>query len=108
MRSQLVFFAVAVRRRPSVTSQVTTEKALNALPTFQAVSSQRHKTPHEKYVVHGHTPLAQGVPDVQGNRINIDTALVLGGRLTAAVFGDLQAEAVDLLQVKAMSLEQQI
>ncbi|HWX29210.1 MAG TPA: hypothetical protein VNZ53_17430 [Steroidobacteraceae bacterium] len=58
--------------------------------------------------MHGHTPLAQGVPDVQGNRINIDTALVLGGRLTAAVFGDLQAEAVDLLQVKAMSLEQQI
>jgi hypothetical protein len=91
-----------------VTSQVTTEKALNALPTFEAVCSQRQKTPHEKYVVHGHTPLAQGVPDVQANRIKIDTALVFGGRLTAAVFGDLRAEAVDLLQVEAMSLEQQI
>ena len=68
----------------------------------------KHKAPHEKYVVHGHTPLAQCVPDVQPNRINIDTALVFGDRLTAAVFGDLQAEAVDLLQVKAMSLEQQI
>jgi hypothetical protein len=71
-----------------VTSQVTTEKALNALPTFQAVSSQRHKTPHEKYVVHGHAPPAQGVPDVQANRINLDAVLVFGGRLTAAVFDD--------------------
>jgi hypothetical protein len=34
----------------------------------------KHKAPHEKYVVHGHTPLAQCVPDVQANRINIDTA----------------------------------
>jgi hypothetical protein len=50
--------------------------------------------------VHGHTPLAQGVPDVQANRINIDTALVFGGRLTAAVFGDLRAEAV-ILDVEA-------
>jgi len=48
------------------------------------------------------------VPDVQANRINLDAVLVFGGRLTAAVFDDLQAEAVDLLQVKAMSLEQQI
>ena len=66
----------------------------------------KHKAPHEKYVVHGHTPVRK--PDVQSNRINIDTALVFGGRLTAAVFDDSQAEAVDLLQAKAMSLEQQI
>ena len=66
----------------------------------------KHKAPHEKYVVHGHTPVRK--PDVQSNRINIDTALVFGGRLTAAVFEDSQAEAVDLLQVKTMSLEQQI
>jgi hypothetical protein len=48
------------------------------------------------------------VPDVQANRINLDAVLVFGGRLTAAVFDDLQAEAVDLLQVKAMSLKPQI
>jgi serine/threonine protein phosphatase 1 len=66
----------------------------------------KHKAPHEKYVVHGHTPVEK--PDVRANRINIDTALVFGGRLTAAVFDDLQAEAIDLLQVKAMSLEQHI
>ena len=59
-------------------------------------------------MTHGHTPLAQCVPDVQSNRINIDTALVFGGGLTAAAFENSQAEAVDLLQVKTMSLEQQI
>jgi serine/threonine protein phosphatase 1 len=63
----------------------------------------KHKSPHEKYVVHGHTPVRK--PDVQSNRINIDTALVFGGRVTAEVFDDFQAEAVDSLQVKAMSLE---
>jgi serine/threonine protein phosphatase 1 len=61
----------------------------------------QHKAPHEKYVVHGHTPVRK--PDVQANRINIDTGLVFGGRLTAAVFDDLQAEAIDLFQVKATS-----
>jgi serine/threonine protein phosphatase 1 len=66
----------------------------------------KHKAPHEKYVVHGHTPVRK--TDVQSNRINIDTALVFGGRLTAAVFDDVQAGAVDLLLAKAMSLEQQI
>jgi len=61
------------------------------------------QAPHEKYVVHGHTPVRR--PDVRQNRINIDTGLVFGGRLTAAVFDDSQAEAVDLFQVKANSLE---
>jgi serine/threonine protein phosphatase 1 len=65
----------------------------------------KHEAPHEKYVVHGHTPVRK--PDVQANRINIDTGLVFGGRLTAAVFDDSQAEPVDLFQVKAMSLEPQ-
>jgi serine/threonine protein phosphatase 1 len=63
----------------------------------------RHKPPHEKYVVHGHTPVRK--PDVRPNRINIDTGLVFGGRLTAAVFDGSQREAVDLFQVEAMSLE---
>jgi serine/threonine protein phosphatase 1 len=66
---------------------------------------RQDKAPHEKYVVHGHTPVRK--PDVQANRINIDTGPVFGGRLTAAVFDDLQPQAVDLLQVKAMSLEAQ-
>jgi serine/threonine protein phosphatase 1 len=61
----------------------------------------KHKAPHEKYVVHGHTPVQK--PDVQANRINIDTALVFGGRSTVAVFDDSQAEPVNLFQMKAMS-----
>jgi hypothetical protein len=35
------------------------------------VSSDNGGAPHEKYVVHGHTPVRK--PDVQANRINIDT-----------------------------------
>ena len=81
-----------------MTSQVTTEKALNALPTFQAVSSQRHKTPHEKYVVHGHTPVK--APVIKHNRIAIDTGAVFGGKMTCVVLeadtlGFLTADPVD-------------
>jgi serine/threonine protein phosphatase 1 len=58
----------------------------------------QHKAPYEKYIVHGHTPVAK--PDVQSNRVNLDTALVFGGRLTAALFDDLQCMPIDLFQVK--------
>ena len=35
----------------------------------------------KKYVVHGHTPVAE--PELEGKRVNIDTGAVFGGRLTA-------------------------
>ena len=60
----------------------------------------KDRTPHEKYIVHGHTPVLK--PDAQENRINIDTAAVYGGRLTAAAFDGLQRKPVAILQVKAM------
>lgn len=41
-----------------------------------------------RYVVHGHTPRQDGLPDVRRYRVNIDTAAVYGGRLTAAIFDD--------------------
>lgn len=41
-----------------------------------------------RLVVHGHTPLKIGRPDIRPNRLNLDTAAVYGGPLTAAVFGD--------------------
>jgi serine/threonine protein phosphatase 1 len=41
-----------------------------------------------RLIVHGHTPLATGIPDRRPNRLNIDTAAVYGGPLTAAVFTD--------------------
>jgi serine/threonine protein phosphatase 1 len=39
-----------------------------------------------RLVVHGHTPLHNGIPDLRGNRLNLDTAAGYGGPVTAAVF----------------------
>lgn len=47
------------------------------------LSSQRD---YGRLIVHGHTPLSEGRPDLRRNRLNIDTAAVYGGPLTAAVF----------------------
>ena len=54
-----------------------------------------------KHVVHGHTPVATGVPDVRPGRTNLDTGAVFGGALTAGAFGDDQDEAVAFLRVEA-------
>ena len=50
-----------------------------------------------RLVVHGHTPLMTGTPDFRGNRLNIDTAAVFGGPLTAAVFDDERTPPLDFL-----------
>jgi serine/threonine protein phosphatase 1 len=42
----------------------------------------------DRFIVHGHTPQESGLPDIRPNRLNIDTAAVYGGKLTAAVFTD--------------------
>jgi serine/threonine protein phosphatase 1 len=39
-----------------------------------------------RLIVHGHTPLASGIPEMRPNRLNLDTAAVLGGPLSAAAF----------------------
>jgi serine/threonine protein phosphatase 1 len=39
-----------------------------------------------RLIVHGHTPLPTGIPDIHSNRVNLDTAAVYGGPLTAALF----------------------
>ncbi len=54
-----------------------------------------------RYVVHGHTPRIDGVPDLRPHRVNIDTAAVYGGRLTAAIFRDGQDAPSGFLQVPA-------
>jgi serine/threonine protein phosphatase 1 len=41
-----------------------------------------------RFIVHGHTPQKSFRPDLRRRRVNIDTAAVLGGPLTAAVFDD--------------------
>jgi serine/threonine protein phosphatase 1 len=51
-----------------------------------------------RFIVHGHTPQKGGQPDLRVNRVNIDTAAVLGGPLTAAIFDDSKAEPIGFLQ----------
>jgi diadenosine tetraphosphatase ApaH/serine/threonine PP2A family protein phosphatase len=50
-----------------------------------------------RLIVHGHTPLTTGVPDLRANRLNIDTGAVYGGPLTAAVFTAEAREPVAFL-----------
>src|SRR5436305_13993371 len=45
-----------------------------------------------RFIVHGHTPLVAGTPDLRRRRVNLDTAAVIGGPLSAAVFDDTPAE----------------
>lgn len=51
-----------------------------------------------RYVVHGHTPVRSGRPDVRRTRLNIDTAAAYGGFLTAAIFTDDEDRALGFLQ----------
>ncbi|WP_162501297.1 metallophosphoesterase family protein [Methylobacterium crusticola] len=51
-----------------------------------------------KYVVHGHTPTANGVADIRHNRCNLDTCCFSTGVLTCAVFDESQEQPIDLLR----------
>jgi serine/threonine protein phosphatase 1 len=51
-----------------------------------------------RLIVHGHTPLEGAVPDLRSNRLNLDTAAVFGGRLSAAAFDDTQTAPIAILQ----------
>ena len=53
---------------------------------------------HGRLIVHGHTPQATGVPDWRGNRLNLDTAAVFGGPLTAAAFAGADRDPTGFLQ----------
>jgi len=56
-----------------------------------------HPREYGRLIVHGHTPLTTGIPDRRPNRLNLDTAAVFGGPLTAAVFTDDVTEPVAFL-----------
>ena len=53
-----------------------------------------------RLIVHGHTPLGGGMPELRSNRLNIDTGAVFGGPLTAAVFDDSQTRPLAYLQAR--------
>jgi serine/threonine protein phosphatase 1 len=50
-----------------------------------------------RFIVHGHTPVPVGSPDLRRRRVNLDTAAVMGGPLTAAVFDGMQAPPLAFL-----------
>lgn len=53
-----------------------------------------------RLIVHGHTPVTTGKPDLRPNRLNLDTAAVFGGPLTAAVFDDDRTAPLGFLQAE--------
>jgi len=53
-----------------------------------------------RLIVHGHTPLLAAMPELRSNRLNLDTAAVFGGPLTAAVFDGAQTEPITFLQAE--------
>jgi serine/threonine protein phosphatase 1 len=54
-----------------------------------------------KHLVHGHTPSASN-PKTIGNRTNLDSACVFGGRLSCAVFDDsTPGGPIEFVEVKA-------
>jgi serine/threonine protein phosphatase 1 len=59
-----------------------------------------HGGDYGRLIVHCHTPLADGVAELRGNRLNLDTGAVFGGPLTAAVFDDAQTEPIGFLQAE--------
>ena len=56
-----------------------------------------------RLIVHGHTPTRTGMPDLRGNRLNIDTDAVYGGPLTAAVFVSEQRNPISFIQATTLT-----
>jgi serine/threonine protein phosphatase 1 len=53
---------------------------------------------HGRLIVHGHTPVGDGLLDFRGNRLNLDTEPVFGRALTAATFETARRDPLGYLQ----------
>ncbi|GJD36904.1 metallophosphoesterase [Methylobacterium aerolatum] len=53
-----------------------------------------------RYVVHGHFPQADALPEILGHRCNLDSAVWTTGILTCGIFDDTQADPIDILQTR--------
>ena len=65
----------------------------------------KHQDPHEKYIVHGHSPCVDpsgrltGKPEIEDNRTNLDTGATYGSKLTAGVFNGEQDKPIAIISV---------
>jgi len=89
-------------RRFFVHAGVDPEKALDAQDNEDLIWIREpflsHAGDYGRLIVHGHTPLPTGLPDLRSNRLNLDTGAVYGGPLTAAVFDTAQAKPIAFIQ----------
>jgi len=53
-----------------------------------------------RYVVHGHWPQADALPEIQPHRCNLDTAGCATGVFTCGIFDDSQADPIDIVQLR--------
>jgi serine/threonine protein phosphatase 1 len=53
-----------------------------------------------RLMVHGHTPIRSGTPELRDNRLNVDTGAVFGGPLTAAVFDVERVQPLAFIQAE--------
>jgi len=58
------------------------------------------RTNFGRLIVHGHTPIPSGIPELHANRLNIDTGAVYGRNLTSAIFAAHSADPVGFLSAR--------
>lgn len=53
-----------------------------------------------RYIVHGHWPQADALPEILPHRCNLDTSGCITGVFTCGIFDDSQGDPVDIIQLR--------